>query len=99
MSNINIFEWNHVKSKIKEIREEIDDVKQQNSIDKAKNRQLTNVLRELSVVENMVNELMDYQKEYSAVNKIKNLIKRIRSDIMASKTIQNQRLKKFSQYI
>ncbi|MBL0377639.1 MULTISPECIES: hypothetical protein [Staphylococcus] len=76
MSNINIFEWNHVKSKIKEIREEIDDVKQQNSIDKAKNRQLTNVLRELSVVENMVNELMDYQKEYSAVNKIKNLIKK-----------------------
>ncbi|MBL0400550.1 MULTISPECIES: hypothetical protein [unclassified Staphylococcus] len=67
MSNINIFEWNHVKSKIKEIREEIDDLKQQNSIDKAKNRQLTNVLRELSVVENMVNELMDYQKEYSAV--------------------------------
>ena len=62
MSNINIFEWNHVKSKIKEIREEIDDLKQQNSIDKAKNRQLTNVLRELSVVENMVNELMDYQK-------------------------------------
>ncbi|MBL0376829.1 MULTISPECIES: hypothetical protein [Staphylococcus] len=76
MSNINIFEWNHVKSKIKEIREEIDDLKQQNSIDKAKNRQLTNVLRELSVVENMVNELMDYQKEYSAVNKIKNLIKK-----------------------
>ncbi|MEB7812878.1 hypothetical protein NGC73_00265 [Staphylococcus xylosus] len=76
MSNINIFEWNHVKSKIKEIREEIDNVKQQNSIDKAKNRQLTNVLRELSVVENMVNELMDYQKEYSAVNKIKNLIKK-----------------------
>ncbi|MCE4988079.1 hypothetical protein [Staphylococcus haemolyticus] len=76
MSNINMFEWNHIKSKIKEIREEIDDVKQQNSIDKAKNRQLTNVLRELSVVENMVNELMDYQKEYSAVNKIKNLIKK-----------------------
>lgn len=76
MSNINIFEWNHVKSKIKEIREEIDDVKQQNSIDKAKNRQLTNVLRELSVVENIINELMDYQKEYSAVNKIKNLIKK-----------------------
>lgn len=76
MSNINIFEWNHVKSKIKEIREEIDDLKQQNSIDKAKNRQLTSVLRELSVVENMVNELMDYQKEYSAVNKIKNLIKK-----------------------
>lgn len=76
MSNINIFEWNHVKSKIKEIREEIDDVKQQSFIDKAKNRQLTNVLRELSVVENMVNELMDYQKEYSAVNKIKNLIKK-----------------------
>ncbi|EKU46383.1 hypothetical protein [Staphylococcus massiliensis] len=76
MSNINVFEWNHVKSKIKEIRQEIDDVKQQNSIDKAKNRQLTNVLRELSVVENMVNELMDYQKEYSAVNKIKNLIKK-----------------------
>ena len=76
MSNINIFEWNHVKSKIKEIREEIDDVKQQNSIDKTKNRQLTTVLRELSVVENMVNELMDYQKEHSAVNKIKNLLKK-----------------------
>lgn len=76
MSNINIFEWNHVKSKIKEIREEIDDVKQQNSIDKTKNRQLTTVLRELSVLENMVNELMDYQKEHSAVNKIKNLLKK-----------------------
>lgn len=76
MSNINIFEWNHVKSKIKEIREEIDDVKQQNSIDKMKNRQLTTVLRELSVLENMVNELMDYQKEHSAVNKIKNLLKK-----------------------
>ncbi|KDE94564.1 MULTISPECIES: hypothetical protein [Staphylococcus] len=76
MSNINMFEWNNIKSKIKEIREEIDGVKQQSFIDKAKNRQLTNVLRELSVVENMVNELMDYQKEYSAVNKIKNLIKK-----------------------
>lgn len=75
MSNINIFEWNHVKSKIKEIREEIDNVKEQNSIDKTKNRQLTGVLRELSVLENMVNELMDYQKEHSAVNKIKNLLK------------------------
>lgn len=75
MSNINIFEWNHVKSKIKEIREEIDNVKQQNSIDKTKNRQLTGVLRELSVLKNMVNELMDYQKEHSAVNKIKNLLK------------------------
>ena len=76
MSNINMFEWNHIKSKIKEIREEIDDVKQQSFIDKAKNRQLTSVLRELSLVENWVNELMDYQKEYSAVNKIKNLIKK-----------------------
>lgn len=76
MSNINIFEWNHVKSKIKEIREEIDDVKQQSFIDKAKNRQLTSVLRELSLVENWVNELMDYQKENSAVNKIKNLLKK-----------------------
>lgn len=76
MSNINIFECSHVKSKIKEIREEIDDVKQQNSIDKTKNRQLTTVLRELSVLENMVNELMDYQKEHSAVNKIKNLLKK-----------------------
>lgn len=73
MSNINIFEWNHVKSKIKEIREEIDNMKQQNLIDKTKNRQLTVVLRELSVLENMVNQLMDYQKEHSAVNKIKNL--------------------------
>lgn len=54
-----MFEWNNIKSKIKEIREEIDGVKQQSFIDKAKNRQLTNVLRELSVVENMVNELMD----------------------------------------
>ena len=50
------------KSKIKEIREEIDDVKQQSFVDKAKNRQLTSVLRELSLVENWVNELMDYQK-------------------------------------
>lgn len=76
MSNINMFEWNHIKSKIKEIREEIDDVKQQSFIDKAKNRQLTSVLRELSLVENWVNELMDYQKENSAVNKIKNLLKK-----------------------
>ncbi|MGW7973679.1 hypothetical protein ACWEXW_09295 [Staphylococcus xylosus] len=76
MSNINIFEWNHVKNKIKEIREEIDNAKQQNSIDKTKNRQLTGVLRELSVLENMGNELMDYQKEHSAVNKIKNLLKK-----------------------
>lgn len=76
MSNINMFEWNHIKSKIKEIREEIDDVKQQSFIDKAKNQQLTSVLRELSLVENWVNELMDYQKEHSAVNKIKNLLKK-----------------------
>lgn len=76
MSNINMFEWNHIKSKIKEIREEIDGVKQQSFIDKVKNRQLTSVLRELSVVENWVNELMDYQKEHSAVNKIKNLLKK-----------------------
>lgn len=76
MSNINMFEWNHIKSKIKEIREEIDGVKQQSFIDKAKNRQLTSVLRELSVVENWINELMDYQKEHSAVNKIKNLLKK-----------------------
>ncbi|MBE7296280.1 hypothetical protein HMPREF2941_03015 [Staphylococcus sp. HMSC061F01] len=76
MSNINMFEWNHIKSKIKEIREEIDDVKQQSFIDKAKNRQLTSVLRELSLVENWVNELMDYQKEHSVVNKIKNLLKK-----------------------
>ncbi|WP_419792019.1 hypothetical protein RCF72_08890 [Staphylococcus chromogenes] len=76
MSNINMFEWNHIKSKIKEIREEIDDVKQHSFIDKEKNRQLTSVLRELSVVENWVNELMDYQKEHSAVNKIKNLLKK-----------------------
>ena len=62
MSNINVFEWNHVKSKIKEIRQEIDDVKQQGSVDKEKNRQLTSVLRELSVLEDMVNQLMDYQK-------------------------------------
>lgn len=71
-----MFEWNHIKSKIKEIREEIDDVKQQSFIDKAKNQQLTSVLRELSLVENWVNELMDYQKELSAVNKIKNLLKK-----------------------
>lgn len=71
-----MFEWNHIKSKIKEIREEIDDVKQQSFIDKAKNRQLTSVLRELSLVENWVNELMDYQKEHSTVNKIKNLLKK-----------------------
>lgn len=71
-----MFEWNHIKSKIKEIREEIDDVKQQSFIDKAKNQQLTSVLRELSLVENWVNELMDYQKEHSAVNKIKNLLKK-----------------------
>ncbi|PTG05337.1 hypothetical protein BU647_10880 [Staphylococcus chromogenes] len=76
MSNINMFEWNHIKNKIKEIREEIDGVKQQSFIDKAKNRQLTSVLRELSVDENWVNELMDYQKEHSAVNKIKNLLKK-----------------------
>lgn len=76
MSNINMFEWNHIKSKIKEIREEIDDVKQHSFIDKEKNRQLTSVLRELSVVENWVNELMDYQKEHSAVNKIKKLLKK-----------------------
>ena len=44
MSNINVFEWNHVKSKIKEIRQEIDDVKQQGSVDKEKNRQLTSCL-------------------------------------------------------
>lgn len=71
-----MFEWNHIKSKIKEIREEIDDVKQQSFVDKAKNRQLTSVLRELSLVENWVNELMDYQKEHSGVNKIKNLLKK-----------------------
>lgn len=71
-----MFEWNHIKSKIKEIREEIDSVKQQSFNDKAKNRQLTSVLRELSLVENWVNELMDYQKEHSAVNKIKNLLKK-----------------------
>lgn len=76
MSNINVFEWNHVKSKIKEIRQEIDDVKQQGSVDKEKNRQLTSVLRELSVLEDMVNSLMDYQKEHSAVNKIRNLLKK-----------------------
>lgn len=76
LSNINIFEWNHVKSKIKEIREEIDDMKQRNLIDKGKNRQLTSVLRELSLLENMVNELMDYQKEDSALNKIRNLLKK-----------------------
>lgn len=71
-----MFEWNHVKSKIKEIRQEIDDVKQQGSVDKEKNRQPTSVLRELSVLEDMVNQLMDYQKEHSAVNKIRNLLKK-----------------------
>lgn len=33
-----MFEWNQIKSKIKEIREEIDGLKQQSFIDKAKNR-------------------------------------------------------------
>ena len=51
-------------------------MKQQGSVDKEKNRQLTSVLRELSVLEDMVNQLMDYQKEHSAVNKIRNLLKK-----------------------
>ncbi|MCE4994716.1 hypothetical protein [Staphylococcus xylosus] len=76
MSNINIFEWNKVKSKIREIRQEIDDTKQLDSIDRNKSRYLTNVLRELSVLENMVNDLMDQTKDSSPVNKIKRLYNR-----------------------
>ncbi|MFQ3845436.1 hypothetical protein AABD41_13090 [Staphylococcus pseudoxylosus] len=76
MNNINIFEWNKVKSKIREIRQEIDDTKQLDSIDRNKSRYLTNVLRELSVLENMVNDLMDQTKDSSPVNKIKRLYNR-----------------------
>ncbi|PHK49313.1 hypothetical protein [Staphylococcus edaphicus] len=76
MSNINIFEWNKVKSKIREIRQEIDETKQLDTIDRNKNRYLTNVLRELSVLENMVNDLMDQTKDSSPVNKIKRLYNR-----------------------
>lgn len=76
MSNINIFEWNKVKSKIREIRQEIDETKQLDSIDRNKSRYLTNVLRELSVLENMVNDLMDQTKDNSPVNKIKRLYNR-----------------------
>lgn len=76
MSNINIFEWNKVKSKIREIRQEIDETKQLDSIDRNKSRYLTNVLRELSVLENMVNDLMDQTKDNNPVNKIKRLYNR-----------------------
>ncbi|MGW7889716.1 hypothetical protein [Staphylococcus xylosus] len=76
MNNINIFEWNKVKSKIREIRQEIDDTKQLDSIDRNKSRYLTNVLRELSVLENMVNDLMDQTKDNNPVNKIKRLYNR-----------------------
>lgn len=73
MNDINIFEWNQVKNKIKEIRHDIDDIKQQNAINNSKNRQLTNVLRELSLLENMVNVLMDQAKDSNPINKIKKL--------------------------
>lgn len=73
MNDINIFEWNQVKSKIKEIRHDIDDIKQQNAINNSKNHQLTNVLRELSLLENMVNVLMDQAKDSNPINKIKKL--------------------------
>lgn len=73
INDINIFEWNQVKSKIKEIRHDIDDIKQQNAINNSKNRQLTNVLRELSLLENMVNVLMDQAKDSNPINKIKKL--------------------------
>lgn len=76
MSNINIFEWNKVKSKIRDIRQEIDDTKQLDTIDRNKSRYLTNVLRELSVLENMVNDLMDQTKDSNSVNKIKRLYNR-----------------------
>lgn len=76
MSNINIFEWNKVKSKIRDIRQEIDDTKQLDTIDRNKSWYLTNVLRELSVLENMVNDLMDQTKDSSPVNKIKRLYNR-----------------------
>lgn len=76
MNNINIFEWNKVKSKIREIRQEIDDTKQLASIDRNKSRYLTNVLRELSVLENMVNDLMDQTKDNNPVNKMKRLYNR-----------------------
>lgn len=73
MNDINIFEWNQVKSKIKEIRHDIDDIKQQNAINNSKNHQLTNVLHELSLLENMVNVLMDQAKDSNPINKIKKL--------------------------
>lgn len=73
MNDINIFEWNQVKNKIKEIRHDIDDIKQQNAINNSKNRQLTNVLRELSLLENMVNVLIDQAKDSNPINKIKKL--------------------------
>lgn len=76
MSNINIFEWNKVKIKIRDIRQEIDDTKQLDTIDRNKSRYLTNVLRELSVLENMVNDLMDQTKDSNPVNKIKRLYNR-----------------------
>lgn len=76
MSNINIFEWNKVKSKIRDIRQEIDDTKQLDTIDRNKSRYLTNVLRKLSVLENMVNDLMDQTKDSNPVNKIKRLYNR-----------------------
>lgn len=76
MNNINIFEWNKVKSKIREIRQEIDDTKQLDTIDRNKSRYLTNALRELSVLENMVNDLMDQTKDNNPVNKMKRLYNR-----------------------
>ena len=76
MSNINIFEWNKVKSKNRDIRQEIDDTKQLDTIDRNKSRYLTNVLRELSVLENLVNDLMDQTKDSNPVNKIKRLYNR-----------------------
>ena len=78
MTNISIFEWNNAKSKIKQIREEIDSIKQQHSIDGAKNKQLTSILQDLAVLENMVNNLIDQQKDNSTYNKIKRILNKER---------------------